>query len=178
VVQQLSEPVTSEDLDVVLRRWAGAHSTAPAPNDAVPAARAALATLIDEIGPAPARTAWTAFVRGTDTRYATARHAVGDRDATALAAAAHSVRGSAAAIGLPALARLGADLEAAARREDFDRATDLLSSLQHYREAVRVVAPVLPAPRTPGDAEPNSVDPRPTAGAPPRRRLLKWFGDQ
>jgi CheY-like chemotaxis protein len=179
VVEQLPEPVTSEELDVVLRRWASPHATAHVSPGAVAAARAALTELIDELGQAPASRAWIVFARTTADRSAAAQRAVRAGDLTALALVAHAVRGSAATIGLSALAGIGADLEAAARLGDLDRATALVVSLQEFRDAIRSggAAAAVPGPRAAAVAEQFPVDHTTDTDAHlPRRRLLKWFG--
>jgi CheY-like chemotaxis protein len=193
VVAALRRPVDPQEFAELLADLTQRHPVAPgaAARGVAASVREAVATLAADLGPDEAGAVWAAFDRHTAERCAAAATAVAAGDLAELARLAHSVQGSAAAMGIPALAELAAALDRAARSRRHVAAARLSTALAGVFATVRPVAAevfehldaagsagtpqadgVIPA--LPGPREPERLDPQAASGDRPRR-LRDWL---
>jgi HPt (histidine-containing phosphotransfer) domain-containing protein len=134
----LSKPIDVDELIATVERYVAGDATAPSsviekePNDAIFDETAALSytggdrRLLEEVVQL-FRADYPSSLRKID-------RALQGRDPEALRLAAHRLKGSIATVGAPAARQVAADLEEAARSQDFERAGHAYAKLRHEIE--------------------------------------------
>jgi len=133
----LGKPVQGDELAAMLSRWLEDEAAAVEP-DVLEDRLAGLRRLGEKTGKQVLEPVIASFLQQGERDLATLRRALAHGDSAALAAAAHSMAGSAGILGAARLATGCAELETLARREDLAACEARIESVeQAYRSIAR-----------------------------------------
>jgi HPt (histidine-containing phosphotransfer) domain-containing protein len=133
----LAKPVSLKALGQVLEEWVPSGSPATAGSLRVDSE--VIDTLVEELGDAMlVANVVRRFVLELDGRVQELRRSFEDRDFTTLARTAHTLKSTAAAVGLAMLSGLCAELEREASAEPFDVAPELIGRIEAMAAPARL----------------------------------------